>query len=612
MPPAASIPALFLARCARTPDAVAFREKAYGIYQEVTWAHYRERVERLCLGLVEVGVEAGEYVAIMGDPEPAWCAVDLAAQCAGAITYGIYSTSAPSQVRYLLENGDAVLAVAANQEYLDKIRPHAAGLPRLGRIVVVDPEGLPMGGDARLMTLAELEALGAKRAEREPGLFEALVAQVRPDAPAFVVYTSGTSGPPKPAMVSHTNCLTALVGAFGEVFPGLASDAHRSVSFLSMAHILERVLTAYLPLVYDVVPHFSEDPEEFPRTLVETQPTFFCGVPRVWEKLASQVLVGTQATSPVKSLAYRWAMRVATRYRERGWAGAPVSPALRGAYWLARQLVFRHVLRKLGLLRVRYAVSTGAPLPPRVQAQWQTWGVDLVNLYGSTEAGGVITSQRPGFPRPGDVGTPTSVNRVRLADDGEVLVAGPGVFLGYRNNEAATRESRAGEWLRVGEVGEWDAAGRLRLVDRKRDIMVTAGGKNLAPTNIENALKGSAYVSEAVVFAEGRPYPAALIEIDADAVSEWARTHAIAYGDFAGLVGEPRVVALIEEEVAHANAQLSQVEQVKKFRLLPKELDPEHEDDPLTPTRKVKRAVMYARYRELVESMYTQTTGGGP
>jgi long-chain acyl-CoA synthetase len=245
-------------------------------------------------------------------------------------------------------------------------------------------------------------------------------------------------------------------------------------------------------------------------------------------------------------------------------------------------------------------------LPPRIQALWQVWGVDLLNLYGATEAGGVITSQRPGFPRPGDVGTPCSVNRVRLGPDGEVLVSGPGVFLGYRGLDAATREALDGEWLRIGEIGRLDGEGRLHLVDRKRDIMVTAGGKNLAPTNIENALKSSPYVSEAVVFAEGRRYPVALVEIDPATVAEWARAHAVAYGDFASLVGNPSVQDLIAREIDRANAHLSQVEQVKKFRLLPKELDPEHEGDPLTPTRKVKRAVMYERYRGLVESMYAE------
>lgn len=599
-----TVPALFRQRCARTPHRVAFRAKEYGIYQEVTWSQYWERVKHLSLALVELGIERGDRVAIMGDPCPEWCYADLAAQSAGAITYGIYSTSSASQVRYLLENGGATVAVAENQEYVDKILPLADTLPALRKIIVADTRAMFLYRDPRLMTLAEAQELGRKRELREPRLFEALIERGDPDEVALLVYTSGTSGPPKPAMISHRNCITALVDSFGEVFPGLASEEHRSVSFLSMAHILERVITGYFPLVYDVVPHLGESVEELPQTLFETQPTFFYGVPRVWEKIASQVLVGVQSSSWLKSLAYRWAMRAGTRYRERRWEGARVSAAQSVLYWIARQLVFRHILRKVGLLRVRYAVSTGAPLPPRIQALWQIWGVDLVNLYGSTEAGGVIASQRPGFPRPGNVGTPTSVNAVRLAEDGEVLIRGPGVFRGYWKNEEATREAMDGEWLRIGEIGELGAGGVLRLIDRKRDIMVTAGGKNLAPTNIENALKASPYIGEAVVYADGRRYPVALIEIDPGTVAEWARAHAVTYTDFVSLVGHMRIQELIAGEVDRANEHLAQVEQVKKFRLLPKELDPENEEDPLTPTRKVQRKLMYEKFSELVKSMY--------
>ncbi|MFQ5945582.1 MAG: AMP-binding protein, partial [Anaerolineae bacterium] len=355
-------------------------------------------------------------------------------------------------------------------------------------------------------------------------------------------------------------------------------------------------------------PMLRLSPGQLSETLFETQPTFFYAVPRVWEKIASHVLVGVQSSSWLKSLAYRSAMRVRKAFMERRWQGSRVPLALSVLSWVVLQLVFRHILRKVGLLRIRYALSTGAPLPPRIQALWQLWGVDLINLYGSTEAGGVITSQRPGFPEPGDVGTPASVNAVRLGPDGGVLVSGPGVFPGYWRNEEATREAKDGGRLSVGEVGEFDARGALRLIDRKRDIMVTAGGKNLAPTNIENQLKSSPYISEAVVFAEGRRYPVALIEIDPATVSEWARASGVIYTDFASLVSHPRVQALIGTEVSGANAQLAQVEQVKRFGLLPKELDPENEDDPLTPTRKVRRRHMYEKYRELVESLYAEET----
>lgn len=602
-----TIPALFRERCRRTPDRVAFRYKKYGVHNEVTWAQYAARVREVASGLRALGVRPGDRVAIVGDPCPEWCYTDLAALSLGAVTYGIYSTSSPSQFHYILDNGGAAIVVAENQEYVDKVLPLAERLPELRRVVVVDTRAMFQYRDPRLMTFDELLRTGRARMEADAAAIDAAVAAGDPDDVAFLVYTSGTSGPPKPAMISHRNCLTALAGAFGEVFPELGRGGHRTVAYLSMAHILERVLTIYLPLLYDVVPHLPESIEELGAMLFEVQPTFAYGVPRIWEKLASQVLVGVQSSSPVKALAYRWAMRIGRRYRTACWEGRSPSPALALAYVAAQHLVFRHILRRVGLLRARHALSTGAPLPPEIQALWQIWGVDLVNLYGSTEAGGVIASQRPGFPRPGDVGVPASANAVRLAEDGEVLVKGTGVFKGYWRDERATTEAFApGGWLRVGEVGELDAAGALRLVDRKRDIMVTAAGKNLAPTNIENALKASPYISEAVVVADGRPYPTALIEIDQASVAEWARAQGVVYSDFASLVGHPRVVELIAREVERANESLARVEQVKKFRLLPKELDPENEDDPLTPTRKVKRKQMVERFADLVESMYRE------
>ena len=557
---------------------------------------------RLCLGLVELGIARGDRVAIMGDPCPEWCYADLAALCAGAITYGIYPTSSVSQVRYVLENGGAKVVVAENQEHVDKLLPLADEFPGLLRIVVADTRGMIFYRHPKLMTLAELAQLAERRS---PQLFDELVRRGSADDVMNIVYTSGTSGPPKAAMVTHRNSLTALAGSYGEIFPGLAREEHRSVSYLSMAHMLERLMTGYFPLVFDVVPHFGESIDELSQTLYDVQPTFLCSVPRVWEKIASQVLVGVQSSSPLKRRMYRWAMRIGTHYREAHWAGR-ASAARAIGYFLARQLVFRHILRRVGFAHLQYACSAGAALPPRVQGMWQTWGVDLVNLYGATEAGGTITSQRPGFPRPGDVGYPAAANEVRLAEDGEVLVRGSGVFPGYWNDPTASAQAKEGEWLRVGEIGELGPKGELRLIDRKRDIMVTAGGKNIAPTNIESALKASPYISEAVVFAEGRRYPVALIEIDAATVSEWARAQRIAYGDFASLVGQPAVLALIQRELERANQTLARVEQVKKFRLLPKELDPENEGDPLTATRKIKRKVMYERFKDLVESMYKE------
>jgi long-chain acyl-CoA synthetase len=287
---------------------------------------------------------------------------------------------------------------------------------------------------------------------------------------------------------------------------------------------------------------------------------------------------------------------------EKKWRGEKISSIWQLLRSIARQISFRHILHQIGLIKTECALSTGAPLPPQIQKLWQVWGVDLVNLYGSTEVAGIISSQRPGFPKPGDLGKPTTVNEVRLAEDGELMVSGPGVFAGYWNDEEKTRETIKDGWLYMGEVFEYTEEGNLKMIDRKKDIMVTSGGKNLSPTFIENAVKASPYISEAVVFADGRKFPAALIEIDFNTVAEWARRNRVLYTGFTSLAAHKEVYKLIAEEVRNGNQTLARVEQVKKFRILPKELDPEAGDT--TPTRKIKRDLMYRMFKELVEEMF--------
>ena len=265
-------------------------------------------------------------------------------------------------------------------------------------------------------------------------------------------------------------------------------------------------------------------------------------------------------------------------------------------------ICFRHILHQVGLIKTEFALSTGAPLPPEIQKLWQVWGVDLINLYGSTETAGIISSQQLGFPKPGNVGKPTTINEIRLAEDGELMISGPGVFAGYWNDEEKTREVIKDGWLYMGEIFELTEEGDLKMIDRKKDIMVTSGGKNLSPTWIENAVKASPYVSEAIVFADGRKFPAALVEIDFNTVAEWARRNKVLYTGFTSLTTHPEVYRLIGEEVKKANQTLARPEQVKKFRILPKELDPEAGDT--TPTRKIKRDLMYKMFKDLVEEMF--------
>jgi len=597
-----SIPMCFLARFEQEPEGVAFRFKDRGIYKEVLWREYWQRVEEFCLGLRELGLARGDRVAIMGDPCPEWFYSDLAVLSAGAISFGIYSTSSPEETRYTVERTEAKFFIAENQEYVDKILYSIDQYSFLLKIIVVDTSGTFMYNHQKLCSFSEVQDLGRKARERNPGKLRKLIGETRAEDPAFLVFTSGTTGLPKPAIISHQGILASLVFAFSEFFPEVWSRQEKVVSHLSLAHIVERSFSIYYPLIYEWVPHVGEAIDYLQETIFEVQPTFLHGVPRIWEKFAAQITVGIESSSRLKKAVYNRAMKIGWRYRETLWKGENVTFTLKMFYWLAYQLCFRHILHQVGLKRTKYAISTGAPFPPKIQQLWQVWGLDLVNLYGSTESSGILSSQPAGFPEPGDLGKPSSANQIRLADDGELLVSGIGVFLGYWKDEEKTRETIKDGWIYMGEIFEYTSEGNLKMIDRKKDIMITSGGKNIAPTIIENSIKASPYISEVVLFADSRKFPSALIEIDFNTVAEWARKHKVLYTGFTSLAQHPEVYELIREEVNEGNQALSRVEQVKKIRIIPQELDPEAGET--TPTRKIKRGLMYEMFGDLVEEMY--------
>jgi long-chain acyl-CoA synthetase len=587
---------------ARTrPTTVAFRSKHLGLYRERTWRDYAALVGGAALGLKRLGLARGERVAIMGDPCEEWMLADLAAQALGAITYGVYPTASTSEVEYQLRDGGAAIFVAQDQEYVDRILPFADRLPTLRWIVVIDSSTMFTYDHPRIRGWDAM--LGEAAGEDHVTALARLAAAIDPRDPAFIVYTSGTTGSPKGAVVAHGRHLAAAY-TMVQHYPLLAAP-QRTVVYLPLCHVLGRDVAITLPLLSGLVPHFGEDVEDLAQTLFEVAPTVLFTVPRYLQKFASQALVAVQNSSPPKRLVYDLAMRVGRRQARARWegrAGGPVGLA----YGLARAAAFRPMLNKLGFDALALVISGGAPLPPETMALWQIWGVNVCEIYGQTEeAGAIITGQREAFPRPGDVGTVAPGWELKLADTGEILIRGEHVFDEYWGNPTATRQVRADDgWLHTGDVGEWKD-GRLRLVDRARDFIVTAGGKTLAPASIENVLRASPYVAEVAVFGHARKYVTALVEIDYDTVSDWARAQDIAYTGFTSLAEHPRVRALIAAEVDRANVLLARVEQLKAFRILPKALDPEEEGEPVTPTRKVKRAQMYERFRDLVESMYS-------
>jgi long-chain acyl-CoA synthetase len=595
-----SAPLLLCERARTMPDAVAFRAKHLGLYRECSWRDYAARVARTAHAFAGLGLAAGERVAIMGDACEDWVICDLAAQALGAIVYGVYPTASASEVEYQMRDGGAVLFVAQDQEYVDKILAFADRLPELKWIVVLDDSA--MFGYAH-PKLRSHRALVASAADGDLAWLERQAAQIDPRSPAFIVYTSGTTGHPKGALVSHGKHLAATANIV-EHYPTLAEDEHRTIAYLPLCHVLGRDVAVTLPLISRLVPHFGEDSEDLPTTLFEVAPTVLFTVPRYLQKFGSQVLLGILNSSAAKRAAADLAIAFARKHARARWAGRPglVREAL---YRACRAGVFVPILNKLGFDRLELVICAGAPLPPDTMALWHMLGVNVTEMYGQTEtAGGIISGQRGPFPRPGDVGTVPAGWQVRLADDGEVLVSSPDLFDGYWNNADATRAIKAADgFLRTGDVGEW-RDGALRLVDRARDFIVTSGGKTISPSFIETILRGSPYVAEAIVFGHGRRYLTALVEIDADTVADWARSHDVAYTGFTSLAANPDVVRLIGAEIERMNGELARAEQIKAFRILPKALDPEEEGEPVTPTRKVKRHLMHERFQTLIEDMY--------
>lgn len=606
-------PGLLLERARSDGATIAWRSKHQGLYRERSWREAAERIAQVAAGLDRLGLARGERLAIMGDVCEEWVIADQAAQALGAVVYGIYPTASMQELEYQMRDGGAAIFVAEDQEYLDKVLPLLDRLPALRHVVIIDDSALLGFEHPKLVRWkhlhqdAPVDALGwlADRAR-----------QIQPDDPAFIVYTSGTTGHPKGALVTHGRHLAGAANLILH-YPELGRP-QRTVIYLPLCHVLGRDVAWTLPLLGGVVPHFGEDPEDLATTFFEVAPTVLITVPRYLQKFAAGVLVGIRNTRGIKAWAYELAMSAARVHARARWQGEPGLLVAAGAA-AARALVLRRVLNKLGLDKLNLVLCGGAPLPADTAALWQIWGVDVREIYGQTEeAGAIITGQRGPFPRPGDVGELAAGWEMKLVpvdegageslpgsvERGEIWLRGDCRFEGYWGQpEASAEVLQADGWLRTGDVGEL-SNGRLKLVDRARDFIVTAGGKTLSPSTIENLLRASPYVAEAIVIGHARKYLTALIEIDYDTVSDWARAQNIAYTGFASLVDHPQVGALIEREIGQANSQLARVETIKAFRILPKMLDPETEGEPVTPTRKVKRKQMEARFRDLIESMY--------
>jgi long-chain acyl-CoA synthetase len=600
-----TVPGLLFERAKATPNDIAYRAKKLGIYRERTWAQLAELVSCCAMGLRERGLARGQRLALMGDPCEEYVICELAAQTLGAVTYGIYPTSSQKELRYLMTDGQASIFVAENQEYFDRILPLLDELPSLKHIIVFDVQGMFMYEHPALISFTDIMKSGEAALTSSPGCAEEISRQVQPSDDLFIVYTSGTTGNPKGALMSHGKHLAAAYTLIDR-YPVLAQSSHRTVVYLPLCHVLGKDVAVTIPLLTRIVPHFGEEIEDLGTTIFETAPTILFTVPRYLQKYASSILVGIETSTSLKKAMYRLAMKIGRSHVKNVWDGRR-DPVLALLYSLCRIAVFRPILNKIGFDKLYIVLSAGAPLPPEVAALWQIYGLNLSEFYGQTETGGaILAAQTDFFPRPGDVGFPPAGWELSLGEHDEILARGNDAFEGYWNNPEQTKEVLdSNGWLHTGDVGQFTPEGRLKIVDRLRDIIVTSGGKTISPTYIENSLRASPYISESVVFGHNRKYLSALIEIDYETVSAWARLNNVTYTSFTSLTEHSAIIEMIGSEISKANKDLARVEQIKVFRIIPKQLDPEQEGEPVTPTRKIKRHLMYQKFGELVEAMYS-------
>ena len=594
--PGPSLPAILLHRARETPDRVAMRKKDLGIWKQYTWADYAARAAAVGLGLRALGVEPGDRVAVHSLNRPAWVLADLGAQGIGAVTVGVYPTCPAAEVEYLLRHSGSKVLIAEDEEQVDKVLAVRRSLPDLDKVVVVDTRGVDMSDGLR-MSVAELEALGRDQGGVDD--YAGLVQGLDAAGAAIIVYTSGTTGPPKGAMLSHDNLLAAARHA-GTVFELSADD--EILSYLPLCHIAERLISVIDAIGVGYVVNFGDGVDELATDLREVQPTFFLGVPRGGEKLLATVTIRMGDAGWLKRANYRFWMARGKALARRRWQGG-LGPVGRVQYALGWLLLYRSLRRKVGMGRVRFALSGAAPIAPQVLAYFWALGVPVLEGYGMTENTAQGTLTPPDDVRLGKVGTPVPDCEVRIADDGEILTRGPGTFMGYLHDPEATAGAIDGDgWLHTGDIGELDDDGFLTSTDRKKDVIITAGGKNISPSEIENRLKVSPFVREAIVIGDRRKYLVALVGIELDTVGNWALQHRIPFTTYADLSAKPEVHDLIEGVVAGVNAEVAQVEQIKRFALLPKEL--EQEDGEVTATQKVKRRAIEDAFGPMIEELY--------
>ena len=594
-----SIPQLFWNNVQARSNKVAMREKHLGIWQEVTWKQYGDNAKKTGLALNSLGLKKGEVVSIASEGNPEWLYTDMGTIGAGGVSSGVYTTDSAAQVKYLVNDSGSKFYFAENEEQLDKILEVRGDCPTLEKIIVYDMEGLHNFKDDQVISYDELIDIGKKVDIEQPNLWNDLIQNVKSEDIAILVYTSGTTGPSKGAMINHTNLLYSVNTGL-EIFEPMENE--EQLSFLPLCHILERSVSVMFPLKSGAVVNFAESIDTVPENIREVSPTVFIAVPRIWEKFYSSITILMKDATFIGKYFYDISIKTGAKYKEYYIEGKQPPLILKLSYRLCNYFVLKNIKKLLGLNKCRYALSGAAPISPELINWYLSLGIDMREGWGMTETAGVGTAFYSREIKLGHVGRAVNQSEVRIADDGEILFKGPGVFCGYLNKPEQTKETLIDGWLHTGDVGEMDNYGNIKITDRKKDIIITAGGKNISPSEIENELKFSPFVSDAVVIGDKRKFLSCLIMIDEENVMKYAQDNDIPFSNFESLCKSEEVVNLIDGEVSKVNKKFASVEQVKKFSLIDIQLTAE--DDELTPTMKLKRKFINQKYSNIIENMY--------
>ena len=595
--PELPLPQMLRERARTDAQRIAIRQKDFGIWKPFTWAQYHQRASHFGLGLRALGLPAGGHVGVISENRIEWVLAQMGAGLVGAVTVGVYPTSPTNEVAYVVGHADIEIMVCEDQEQTDKLLAALPDLPRLKKIVVMETKGLrSFAPEVRefITTFDEVEQLGA--ASGQQAIIDEALARQRLEDVGLMIYTSGSTGKPKGAMISYRNIRGVVPGIVDRLE---LSQGTKHLSYLPLCHVAEQMLTTFVPVYIGSQVNFGESIRTVQEDLREVAPTMFLGVPRIWEKLHAAIHIKLQETGGLRRALFHKAYNACKPLAEKphsAWSAAD-KLTFAASYWL----VFRALQNFIGLRNAHVALTGAAPIPPDVVRFFRVLGVPLIEVYGLTESTGMVTGHRLDHVVVGTVGVPTLGVEHRIADNGELQIKGDMVFAGYYKNPEATASSIVGGWLHTGDVVR-EEQGQIKIVDRLKDIMITAGGKNLTPSEIENTMKGSPFIKECIIVAEARKFVGALVMIDYETVGKWAEARRIPFTHFRSLVEHPEVRGLIDAEINQGNQRLAQVSQIRKFHLLTKELD--HDDGEVTATMKVRRASIYKTYAAEIEALY--------